>query len=161
MDALGGPTSTTWGQIFARNRASLVPPVVESSGSCPVSSRIALVTAEGAHLRQVGNAHTDLFVQRPAGSRVQVLILLGFENGAGQRPLARCGRFGALHQQDPQPLLLDADKGHIGRNQGMEHAGRLHSFFLQISKLSYIHCATKKVEAMNYNTLTRPGHGLV
>ncbi len=41
MLALRGPNSTTCGQISAMKRPSEVPPVVDSSGVTPVTSRIA------------------------------------------------------------------------------------------------------------------------
>ena len=45
MVALGGPSSITCGQIWAMNRPSLVPPVVDSWVSMPVSLRMAARTA--------------------------------------------------------------------------------------------------------------------
>ena len=45
MLALTGPSSITCLQILAMKRASLVPPLVDSSVSMPVSSRMACCTA--------------------------------------------------------------------------------------------------------------------
>jgi hypothetical protein len=45
MLAFTGPSSTTCLQILAMKRASLVPPLVDSSVSMPVSSRMAPCTA--------------------------------------------------------------------------------------------------------------------
>ena len=55
MLALGGPSSITWGQIWAMKRPSLVPPVVESSVVSPVSAAMACCTAPTSW--QISNVH--------------------------------------------------------------------------------------------------------
>jgi hypothetical protein len=53
--ALTGPSSTTSGQMSAMKRPSDVPPVHDSSGTRPVTSRIALVAASTSRPRRVRN----------------------------------------------------------------------------------------------------------
>ena len=59
MVALTGPSSITSAPVGAMNRASEVPPAVESSGSMPDTSRTAAVTASRSGPPRVRNGAAE------------------------------------------------------------------------------------------------------